>query len=321
MENKKGQTIEPWKKEKFKENSVGIYLRENREMRGYSQLEVCEGICSESTLSRIELGGKAVDFQMVETFISRMGIEKSEYEFFLAGNSAAAYQHREKIKILYEKGKYEEVEKSLDSYEEKYIKGNKGNINNQFLYFRRAMLEQLKPQPDLKKLRELLLKARSITVKDYQKRIEEKALLSDMELECIIELIHCIENPEEEREKYEEFYSYFKWNLGREKSFPVPYRKLLKYYAKCLYKMKEFDLCIQICTEMIEEIYNTSKEDNRWELFYLRSKARKEKGMTQEEEKILAQTDFMVAHSLLCYLKDKTELTENDMMGEWDAKL
>lgn len=319
MEEKK--TIKPWEQEEIKENGVGTYLRENREMRGYSQLEVCDGICSESVFSRIEAGKEAVDFPIVEAFISRMGIEKSEYEFYILGEDAAAYRQGEEIRILVESGQYKEAKECLETYEKKYITEDAKGIDNQFLYFWRAMLEKLKPQPDLEKARELLLKAIKFTVQDYQGKIDKKILLSDMELECIIELLHCTENLEEEKKKYEEFYSYFKWNLNREKSFPVPYRKLLRYYAKCLYKKKEFDLCIEVCTEAIEELYSTSKEEKRWELFCLRAKAREEKGMFREEEKKLAREDFWIAYNTLCYLKGNMELTENDMMEKWNGKL
>lgn len=277
----------------LQQGTVGDYLKRNREMRGYSQLEVCDGICSVTVFSRIESGEEVIRFPMLEVVMSRMGIDDTECEFLIAGEDSKIYECREEIKLLFEREAYSEAEERLAAYEKEY--GGK-DIHNQFLYFWSAILEKNKPQPDTEKRKELLLKAIETTTADYQEKLKEKKLLSSMELDCIVELIGCEENPGEREHRYEDFYVYFQWQKSRDKSFPVPFRRLLKYYAGCLYENGKYDRCIQVCDEVIKELYGTSKVENRWEVFQLRAKARESRGVKDEEEKTLCLSDYLTAY-------------------------
>lgn len=274
-------------------NTVGDYLKRNREMRGYAQFEVCDGICSVSTLSRIEAGEEAISFPMMEAIMGRMEIELSECEFFLAGEDSRIYEQREEIKLLFEREEYGKAKECLEAYGEEY--GMK-DIHKQFFYFWSAVLEKSKLQQDKKKKKELLLNAVEITVPDYREKLEKKELLSGMELDCIVELIACEEDIDEKEHRYEEFYTYFKCKQSKESFFPVSYRKFLKYYAECLYENRKYDLSIQICDEAIKELYRTSKEENRWYLFYLRAKVREGRGSNEEGEKMLCLNDLLIAY-------------------------
>ncbi len=298
-------------------NMVGDYLKRNREMRGYTQFEVCDGICSVSTLSRIEAGEEVISFPMAEVIMSRMEIELSECEFFLAGEDSSMYERREEIKLLFEKEEYEKAKECLEVYWNEY--GTK-DICRQFFYFWSAVLEERKLQPDRKKKKELLLKAIEITVPDYLNKLENKALLSSIELECVVELISCEEDLNKKEQRYEEFYTYFRWKQSRESFFPVAYRKFLKYYAECLYENKKYDQCIRICDEAITELYGTSKEENRWHLFYRRAKAREGRGRKEEEEKKLCLSDLLAAYyvSSFYYGEEKMESLKKYIEEEYE---
>ncbi len=283
---------------RLQKNAVGYYLKRYREQRGYSQSEVCDGICSITTLSRIEAGEDIVSFPMIEAIMSRMGIDGLECEFFITGEEESAYECQEEIKILFGREEYEKAEECLAVYEQKY--GMK-DIYSQFLFFWRAILEKNRLDPDKKLIKELLVKSIEKTVADYRKKIEGKELLSSIELDCIMELINCEENSEDREQWYEDFYAYFKWKQRKGKIFSVAYRKLLRYYAVCLYENEKYDQCILICDEVIKEMYSTSKEENRWYLFYIRAKAREGRELKSEEEKKLCLEDFLTAYHLVAF--------------------
>lgn len=95
----------------YAENGIGNYIRMNREARGYSQSDLCDGICSVPTLSLIESGEKITDFWVVEALLERMKIEKTEYEFILDDNTCDIYEFRETIKMNIQNKEYGQAEK------------------------------------------------------------------------------------------------------------------------------------------------------------------------------------------------------------------
>ena len=62
---------------------VGNALLHFREKNKISQIQLCEGICSLTTLSRIEIGEREFDSLISEILLSRLGKAASRYEFVL----------------------------------------------------------------------------------------------------------------------------------------------------------------------------------------------------------------------------------------------
>ena len=116
------------------ENGIGNYVKTHREAKGYLQKEICDGICSVPTLSRIEAGEKLVDFLMIEAFLSRMKIERAEYEFVLDDEDYYAYKRREEIEARVKNREHEQAEKSMAAYESRY---GAEELQGQFLAFQR----------------------------------------------------------------------------------------------------------------------------------------------------------------------------------------
>lgn len=278
------------------ENEMGLFVHEIREAKGYTMEEISQGICSLATLSRIEAGERTVDFIMIEALLDRMKISKSEYEFVLDEEDYDLYMKREEIrKEIYLK-QYSQAEKLLRLYEKEH--GEK-HLHNQFVYFQKALLEQNLQRMERKKVRELFQKAIEVTAAEYQQTIKLKGILSDTELFCITGLINCCEDSKEKEEKQEELYEYFSGCCIREKLFPVPYRSAMGDYAECLYENEKYELCIRICNEVLEELYKTSKLENREKIFKLRAMAREKKGFKDETEKNQCLRDFLTAYYVM----------------------
>lgn len=290
----------------FTENEIGNYLKINREARGYLLREVCDGICSEATLFRIESGKKNVDFLMIETFLSRMKIERTEYESVLDEEDYCAYKQRETIEVLVKNMAYGQAEKRMAAYERQY---GTEMLHGQFLSFQKASLERTKPQPKWQQVKTLFQKALTITAPDWQKKFEQKEILSNLELSCITELLYCTENSLQREKEYANLYEYFTWSCRREGFFPIAYRTAMQYYGECLYENGKYEKCIQICEEALQELFKTSKVENREEIFLLKSKAREKSQPGTEEEKALCLKDLLTAYHLRSFFKgeDKAE--------------
>ena len=280
------------------ENGIGNYVKTHREAKGYLQKEICDGICSVPTLSRIEAGEKLVDCLMIEAFLSRMKIERAEYEFVLDDEDYYAYKRREEIEARVKNREHEQAEKSMAAYESRY---GAEELQGQFLAFQRALLERAKPRPEWKKARELFTSALEATAPEHRKKFEQREILSNLELSCIAEIIYCMEDPVEQEKEYGELYAYFTWNCRREDFFPLSYRAAMQYYAECLYKNGKYERCVRICDEVLKELFRTSKAENRDEVFLLRAKAREGKGLRTEEERLLCIKDYLTAYHMICF--------------------
>ena len=288
----------------FEENGIGHCIRMSREARGYSQLDICDGICSIATLSLIEDGKEKADYWTLEALLDRMRVNKTEYDFFLDDDTFALYKIREAIKLKIKKKECEEAEKKLAVYQEKY---GEGNLHRQFLFLQEAYLERTKPESDKDKKKELFQKAIAVTAPNYKEIFEKKGALSNLELECIAEIIHCTESPEERELECEALYKYFQWNGERDRFFPPAYRIAMQYYAETLYENGKFEDCMRICNEVLEELYGTSKVENRAQIFLLRAKSREGKGIENEEEKKLCLRDYMTAYTVISIYDGKEE--------------
>lgn len=273
------------------DNEMGLFIRASREAKGYTMEEISRGICSVTTLSRIEAGERVVDYIMIEALMERMKIAKSEYEFVLDEDDYRQYMQREEIRRIINQKNYEQAEGKLMKYEKNH--GEKF-LHEQFIFLQKGLLK--KHKKEIGEAIELLKKALCITAPDYQQIILEKGILSDTELTCLAELIQCIEDSKEREKKQKELYEYFKWCRVREKLYPIPYRRAMRYYAECLFRNEKFEKCITICNEVLEELAATSKLEDRNLIFELRAYAKEKLGFTNEEEKRLCLKDFLTAY-------------------------
>ena len=300
------------------ENEMGLFVRTMREARGYNQKEISDGICSLTTLSRIEAGERTVDFLMIEVLLDRMKVEKTEYEFVLDEHEYTVYQQREEILSLIFEKEYEKAKAKLLQYEENY--GNEP-LHRQFVFWQRGLLlkkelEERKQQEEKaelqkkKEIKEVLLKALVITAPQYEQKFHQREVLSNIELSCMTGIFYCIEHDKEKEEALKELYQYFKWCKKREKLYPIPYRIAMQYYAECLYHNKKYAQCKQICIEALEELSFTSKLENRAEFFTLKAKAQEQIGFRNEEEQKQCIKDFLTAYYMIAFYDGEAQAEE-----------
>ena len=63
--------------------TLGVLLYRTREKKHLSLLDVCSGICSQSTLSRVEQGSRELDSLTSEMLLGRIGREVTRFELIL----------------------------------------------------------------------------------------------------------------------------------------------------------------------------------------------------------------------------------------------
>lgn len=118
---------------------IGTYIHDMRVERGYSQEELCFGICSAGNLSKIENGIRTPNRKTVEAFTQRLGCR----DVFLQYSSREEMQQAELCSQIVQKitnYEYEGLEELVDRFEHTIAKED--ILNSQYCRFTRIMLKQ-----------------------------------------------------------------------------------------------------------------------------------------------------------------------------------
>lgn len=116
--------------------TLGDLIREKREQRGFTQQELCDGICDQKTLSRIERNATTPSFYVVEALAQRLAISLEENYYRLFKNGAEIADLRDKITAAQQKYDYDAVNNLLDEFEKVVDMDNR--ILRQFVLSKRA---------------------------------------------------------------------------------------------------------------------------------------------------------------------------------------
>lgn len=166
--------------------NIGKAIYHYREKHKLSQAQVCEGICTEMTLSRIETGERECDFFLMSILMERLGKTVSRYEFFLNDEDYYYYILRENIEKAIEMGKLELAK----CYVEEYRKDMPTThvLHEQFLLYYDALMMkvQSKSKEDIV---ECLYHAINLTRPDFMEKEKGLRLYSTLEIKIIYELL------------------------------------------------------------------------------------------------------------------------------------
>ncbi len=176
------------------QNTVGILLRYYRDTYQLQQYEICKGICSCATLSRVEQGKREIDSLICETLLSRIGKEASQFEIMLDEEDYIKWKMRDKIKKLIKIGNIYELREAINEYEE--IAEKDSSVHQQFILYAKIQALQIE-QKVPEEICLMIDRAIRYTIEPGEKR----RLYSHMEIELIQQKIHYTvkKNYEEER--------------------------------------------------------------------------------------------------------------------------
>lgn len=174
------------KKTEIENNKIGSAIQYFRESYHISQSKLCKGLCSVATLSRIEAGERDVDSLLLETLLERLGRMPNQFEMILTDFDYLLYQNREEIKKQIEDNNYSKAYTLLNEYEQ--IAASKGTVHLQFIITCKAMLNELNGGA-VEATIELFMEAISNTVPDFKENNIKDYLLSNSELNIIIDVV------------------------------------------------------------------------------------------------------------------------------------
>ena len=179
----------------MKINTVSVLLTYYREKYHLSQIQLCDGICSITTYSRIEQGYREVDSLTSQTLVERIGKHVLEFELLLNEEDYHRMVLREKINQELKKENYKEADRLLEQY--RIIMPGEEILHRQFYLCGKAQIE-LYAGVDKEKAIEMLKEALHLT--KPEENVREEQLYSEIEIKTAF-LIACFETDEEWAEK------------------------------------------------------------------------------------------------------------------------
>lgn len=98
--------------------NIGEYIKERRRTLGLSQKELSDGVCTTSTLSRIEQNKENPQDYILKSLLQRLGLSGSEILFATTGSELIYNQLRFDIRQAYISGDYRRADKILSENKE-----------------------------------------------------------------------------------------------------------------------------------------------------------------------------------------------------------
>lgn len=137
----------------------GDYIREQRERMGVTQEDLCEGICSPGTLSKIENGRQGVRLNQYIALMERLGLPVQPMGVQVTEEEMRWHRVKSKIQYTTALGNWN-IEEELEQLE--HIKKNRTKEDKQFILFNRAVVN-MKQGESIDNVISMLLEAMRIT--------------------------------------------------------------------------------------------------------------------------------------------------------------
>ncbi len=142
---------------------IGKLIKEFRIRKGYSQEELCYGICAVSTLSRIESGNQVPNKKTAESLLSRLGETLSENSMIMSKIEIERMNIESKIKSKILKADYEIADLLGD-----YLDLGEMSPLEQQTYMLFMSIYKKRHQTELLEVMENFSEALKITMPDFQ---------------------------------------------------------------------------------------------------------------------------------------------------------
>ena len=143
---------------------VGVFLRETRLRKGYTQEEVSYGICTTASLSRIENGAQKPGRLILEKLFERLGTENNLFNSFVSKEEMELYLEIQTLIRNVTDGDLQRIEEQIDIVDK--LTKNTSELERQSLFWAKGELATQKYGNDCEAM-DCFMKAVQITLPDF----------------------------------------------------------------------------------------------------------------------------------------------------------
>ena len=235
------------------------FLNATRQLHNVTLDQVCEGLCSRSMMLRIESGDRLPEKQMRDRILSRMGVIIEGYEDYLSIDEYEQWELRQKLLGSIERKEFVKAEQYLEKYR---IYEKQNVVEEQYCKAMELMLLQLQNAP-LAKQQPVIERAVKLTMSHIGNHLSEKVLLSEQELNLLIEYVRLRPyngKPEEEFRwrcgQYKDIMNYIEHSrldsFCRAKVYPKAVSYLCEKILEKSHRVEDWKEGIEACNQAIE---------------------------------------------------------------------
>lgn len=242
------------------------FLKALREMQGVNLKQVGEGICSDSEISRTEIGDRLPEKLMRDRITSRLGVSGEEYEEYLRPEEYRQWEIRMYILEQINKGALDKAEDGIEEFDKI---PDKNPVQEQFVDAMRYMVAQMKGASDglLSALIELAV---ARTIPDVDAAFKGVHLLADQELNLILEYIrfreYCGDKDGETAWRLEEYQKILDYvdasymdTIGKSKIYPRVTCFICDLILKSNPTTEYLEYALELCHNSIELLRDASR--------------------------------------------------------------
>lgn len=202
---------------------LGKVIKHVRERRGFSQKQLCQGLCTAATLSRFESGEQSPSWDCVHSMLERLGMARTQYTAILTADEIHLDKMRKeiaKLSVILESEKTEHkgdvLNKLLNMMDDMESRIKKTDaISRQFIMRHRALTAYEAHTCDLNERLDRLIAALHLTLPDLSFEDMNQMLYSEEEFSLLINIASTYHKLGQVRQSfyiYEQLYRVFKRN-------------------------------------------------------------------------------------------------------------
>lgn len=215
----------------MRERTIGDLLYRSRVERNITQKQLCAGLCSVQTLSKIESGERMPDVFLLEYLLQRLGLSPDDLEIVLFEDEFREIEAQDVVKEKIENGEFEEAEKII----EKLCPSNATGLKAQYYYQMKAVITSAEDN-HVKSIQyiEWALKSTGIEIRSIGEKIERYST-KEIELMCMLSHEYVLEGKRmKAKHILEEVFAYLESNFIQEK-------ELVKIYPKVAFGLAHLE--------------------------------------------------------------------------------
>ena len=283
---------------KYIKDEINFYkfLNVMRQLHEVTLEQVCGGLCSVSMMKQIEVGERLPEKQMRDCMMSRMGVLSEVYEDYLSVEEYEQWLLRQKLFESIEEKNIEQAERYLKSYQ---IYREQNMVEIQYCEAMKFLILQMK-STSLEIQRETIERAVKCTMPDMGMGLSEKVLLSEQELNLLIEYVRLCKVDDISEEKslwrfrqYKTILNYMGNShlerFSREKVYPKAAYYLCEEILHSSKTEEDLELGIKVCNQAIELLRDTGRLYYFVELVERLEKLIKELSKKKKKEELVEQ--------------------------------
>jgi transcriptional regulator with XRE-family HTH domain len=244
---------------------IGTAIKYFRQKYNISQGELCEGLCSVTTLFRIEVGERSADVLLLQMLFQRLGKSQNEFELIISDTDYELIKMRGEIERKIRDKNLETACELLEAYEKRA--NQETTVEKQFIARNKAFLYELEGG-ETETVIKLLAEAIAYTVPNFGTKVMKDHYFGKTELKIMIDIIDryiSIGKKEDAKEIIIKIMEYLDLHNSMEADKEL-YPKLAVMAAGILIQEEELEKALELCNRGIIKCKGSRKLEFQGEL-------------------------------------------------------